>query len=95
MGYHPLPLWVMVASVEPEPARAELEADFPPWRIGRRGDLVNAWRPGTTPPLVIRDVTLTGLRKRLEVFEGVLANEGHVSAEVLDVARQRAERLVT
>jgi hypothetical protein len=62
--------------MEPESGRAALAAEFPQWRIGRRQNLWNAWLPGTRPPLVLRDATLDGLRKRLaETARGISVNE--------------------
>lgn len=57
----------------PERARAlaAISRDYPPWHAwaGVLAGNLYARRPGTSPPLVVRAVTLDGLRRGIEHAE--------------------------
>ena len=63
------------------------------WRLWpgvHNGRLLYAWRLLSSPPAVLRDTTLAGLRARMETFERVLAR-----THQLGKALAAAERLET
>jgi len=53
------------------PALADVDRDYPPWHAwhGVLGGLLYAHRPRSTPPLVVRAVTVEGLRQAIERAE--------------------------
>ena len=59
--------------MEGEHERAKLAADYPAWRIWRNGTMVYAWQHPSSPPVVLRDATVAGLRARLGEFARVRA----------------------
>ena len=71
--------------MEAEGERAKLAAGYPAWRIWRNGALVYAWQLRTSPPVVLRDATVAGLRARLDEFTRVRAT-GRPLLEALTAA---------
>lgn len=79
--------------VDPDPDPLDvLAARYPRWRVwrGAANGLVYAWLLRSSPPVVLRDKTVAGLRARLDEFGRVLA-ERMSRAEALAAA----ERLET
>ena len=52
-------------------ALAAVDRDYPPWHAwpGVLGGVMYARRPGASPPMVVRSVTLDGLRQEIERAE--------------------------
>jgi hypothetical protein len=58
--------------VDPDPdALDQLAADYPKWRTWYTAGKVRGWRVQSTPPVVLRDDTVEGVRARIEEFERV------------------------
>ncbi len=50
---------------------ADIDRDYPPWHAwpGVLAGVLYARRPGSSPPMVVRSVTLGGLRQEIERAE--------------------------
>src|SRR4029077_3314538 len=81
-GHLPSKEEAMVATSRHEPGRegpgterrralAGVDRDYPPWHAwpGVLAGVLYARRPGTSPPMVVRSVTIDGLRQEIEHAE--------------------------
>jgi hypothetical protein len=52
-------------------AIVRLHRDYPGWEVWKRADgVLCAWHVGTVPPVVVRSLTVTGLREQLAARAG-------------------------